>query len=1745
MNRSRKSPDRKNRADQQSLPSVGKSPSRFKLGLMALGLAALGSFSAQAADKTFNLDTDPNGVLDFFGTSVWTPTGGNPATGGFLEVTSALGSQKGTIIFDDFDAGLIVKSFTFSMDLKIGDGTTSPADGFSINYCSADDPLIVAHDGNGWAASPGNEANLPEEGTQTGLGVGFDAWNSGSGDIIGISVRVDNVLLTQIPMPTLNGAATDATSLQTGPRANGDGLGAGLTWQPLKLQLDENAILNIWWKNIQIVTNLQTTFFPRPGRIVFGGRTGGSYQLQSVDNIHIVTVAAGSPLIGRLTGTPDGFNLLVNNSPGNALVANSLTAKLDGNNVTFKSVVTQGASNVFIMSSFPTLLPSGSAHSLDVTYLDAQGNTSVYTNRTFNVPAYTTMAATETAPADKVDKTAAGFVANVVQANSVAALANTAERAEKQLRGELMNGSTPYANVANAGPFNIDGIINLNRDAVGLGAEIGDFQSPDYPDAPIPGVDGLWQTDPALTQGFDNVAAEITGVLDLTKGVYTFGVNSDDGFRVTFGASQFDVLNTTYGLYEGGKGASDVLFTVVAFDDGLYPFRLVWYNGNGGANVEFFSVAADGTKIPVNDIVAGAIKSYKAVAANKPARVQVASPMPGGLGISPLAPVEVELIDGSTTVNKDSVTLNVLGAAVTPTVTKNGTLTKVVYTHDVLLFPQGSNITAILVYLDSASKSITNTWTFTTMSGAVVIPASYALPATSGQTPGFSTRMVQTSVGATTTIAWNEDLLAGNGAQGGAIIYRAYDEPVVINYWGSGGVGNFANDAVNLPGGSGADLANYAMEMIAYVQLDKGVYTFGVNSDDGFDLTFGAEPHAKSVSVASFNAGRGTGDTDGTFIISTNGLYPLRLMFFQGGGGDACELYYKDSAGVRSLINDSTAAKYIKAYRYSTALSTAVTLTQQLSNTTITAYTPLRLTVAATSGTITNPALFAFQWMKSGGDIVGENGPTYYRQYAAPEEAGTYSCKVILLGYPAVTSASATVTVTSDSAPPTVVGAKGGASLKTVTISFNKAVDYSTAADLANYSIPGLTLDNTVAPATLNFTNVVLATALQTQGKSYTVTVTGVKSMSGVVIAGSNTATFSGFVEVAGFATLEFFDNITGTTVANLTGNAKFLGNQADRIMANTSFQTLSWENGDNYGGRATAILTAPASGNYTFYTSSDDNSVLFISPDENPVDVLSATPIAMVSSVTTGGYSNQREWGKNAEQMSAPQTLVAGKKYYVTALWKEGGGGDGVAIGWTKPGEAATVINAIPGSVLSGFIDPDASAVTITTQPKALTVTQSRPATFTVAATGTSDVGTTVNYQWQRNGVDIAGATGAAYTIPLAALADNGAKFKVVASVPAKSVTSDEVMLTVNADTVTPTIVFANAWASGQKVGILFDEMLDKTSAELGANYSVTGATVTNAVLRPNGMLVVLSLDIAATAGATVTVNGVKDVAGNPIAANAQIAIAFGGRVALFVVTGGATPTLNASDALLQNRLELRGYEVQVIGADVDNASMATGKNIVVISSTISSGAVAGTYKNVTVPVIDWEQGIQDDMAWTTVTGTTDRGSTTGLTTIEIVDATHPMAAGLPAGVVTIATAASEFAWGQPDANAKVVARLVGTTANACIYGYDKGALLTDGTAAAERRVLFLMTDNVAVNLNATGWKLFDAAIDWAQTLGGAQPAAPLITSAKDATGKVVITFEGTLQSAPAVVGPWTDVVGVSPLTVTPAGMQFYRAKK
>jgi len=65
-----------------------------------------------------------------------------------------------------------------------------------------------------------------------------------------------------------------------------------------------------------------------------------------------------------------------------------------------------------------------------------------------------------------------------------------------------------------------------------------------------------------------------------------------------------------------------------------------------------------------------------------------------------------------------------------------------------------------------------------------------------------------------------------------------------------------------------------------------------------------------------------------------------------------------------------------------------------------------------------------------------------------------------------------------------------------------------------------------------------------------------------------------------------------------------------------------------------------------------------------------------------------------------------------------------------------------------------------IATHPQDLTVREFETATFSV----TVSAGTGLSYRWQRNGVDVPGAAGAgmSFTIPSAAVSDDGAAFRV-----------------------------------------------------------------------------------------------------------------------------------------------------------------------------------------------------------------------------------------------------------------------------------------------------------------------------------------------------------------------------------------------
>jgi hypothetical protein len=92
-----------------------------------------------------------------------------------------------------------------------------------------------------------------------------------------------------------------------------------------------------------------------------------------------------------------------------------------------------------------------------------------------------------------------------------------------------------------------------------------------------------------------NMTFEAVAYLQLERGIYRMGVTSDDGFRVANALSFEEVTSANVlGEFSGGRAAADTVFDFEVTQDGLYPFRLTWEQGAGGANVEWWVFDPDG-----------------------------------------------------------------------------------------------------------------------------------------------------------------------------------------------------------------------------------------------------------------------------------------------------------------------------------------------------------------------------------------------------------------------------------------------------------------------------------------------------------------------------------------------------------------------------------------------------------------------------------------------------------------------------------------------------------------------------------------------------------------------------------------------------------------------------------------------------------------------------------------------------------------------------------------------------------------------------------------------------------------------------------------------------------------------------------------------------------------------------------------------------------------------------------------------
>src|SRR6202040_3778808 len=237
--------------------------------------------------------------------------------------------------------------------------------------------------------------------------------------------------------------------------------------------------------------------------------------------------------------------------------------------------------------------------------------------------------------------------------------------------------------------------------------------------------------------------------------------------------------------------------------------------------------------------------------------------------------------------------------------------------------------------------------------------------------------------------------------------------------------------------------------------------------------------------------------------------------------------------------------------------------------------------------------------------------------------------------------------------------------------------------------------------------------------------------------------------------------------------------------------------------GGASGTTTADSAGNYSFlglangtYTIAPSHPGFAFTPTSQSMSVNGANvtgvnftdnATAVVPTITTQPVNQTVTAGQ-----TATFSVIAGGTAPLSYQWQKNGVNiaGATASSYTTPATATTdsgatfdvVVSKTAGSVWSNAatltVNAAVVAPTITTQPVNQTVTAGQTATFNVVAAGTAPL----SYQWQKNGVNISGATSSSYTTPATATTDSGSTFDGGVSHPGGSVTSAKATLTVNA---------------------------------------------------------------------------------------------------------------------------------------------------------------------------------------------------------------------------------------------------------------------------------------------------------------------------------------------------------------------------
>ena len=550
------------------------------------------------------------------------------------------------------------------------------------------------------------------------------------------------------------------------------------------------------------------------------------------------------------------------------------------------------------------------------------------------------------------------------------------------------------------------------------------------------------------------------------------------------------------------------------------------------------------------------------------------------------------------------------------------------------------------------------------------------------------------------------------------------------------------------------------------------------------------------------------------------------------------------------------------AHNLTALIPAPVVITAQPANQTVAENRVVNITVGV-SGTPTP----TFQWYKDLSAILDATNQTFTIANSAIADTGNY---FVVASNPlnVVTSSVARLTVVVDTNGPVLLSMKTDDTFQKIFLTWNETMAQGSVIEVGNYYIfDSLSNRVDVTSVDYNGSNAVLHVPTLQPGATYAVEITFQSDLVGNLTAPVGVPTvdpangvvtsFYTWVFTRGFTRYQsYLARPAGETLAAFVALPVYPDGSSFSLYTNLANWPQTVPNVENYVMRFSGLFIATQDGTYSFDPAHDDEMRLRVFSGEDPSGTFTEFAAACCTGLTGGP--------------TLDVALVAGNRYYFELLVHEGGGGDYAGLTVTLPSTA--VVSPINGQYLALAADPLAAPnVGISQQPQSITVPQNHTATFSVVAT---NLGGGASYQWQISTggpfTDIAGAGGSTYTTPLRALTDSGHQYRVLVSVPGRTLTSAVATLTVIFDTFPPHIIAVSGSRDLNTVTVRFDEVMDAGTVGEVSNYELRDSasavlTLTAPVISPDNRSVSFTTPSQTPGGFyTLSAQSVTDLAGN-----------------------------------------------------------------------------------------------------------------------------------------------------------------------------------------------------------------------------------------------------------------------------------------